>query len=327
MSSTPFTVGELYAHDQIMKELKVGNSGGIRIATTSRTKVARVVLFSTSEQEANPQENPYEDRADGAILTYTGTGKIGHQNLTGQNLRITQQDTEFFPIYVFSLFRHRKSAGSPDKRWRFSGIFKYLDHSRENQADLLGSDRSAWVFKLLRLDLQSAHPDTEADVRKCIARAFADPLLSAKSLLGVTANFSAKEISATIEKLNGLVPFAFEGFVKKALIASEFRDVRVTKQSSDGGVDVVARMPLSIWPVETQIIQVQAKRWLRPVGRREVAELRGSLVPRAIGVLITTGNYARPALVEADRPNLLPISLVDGHKLATVVMRLKLKIA
>jgi restriction endonuclease Mrr len=72
---------------------------------------------------------------------------------------------------------------------------------------------------------------------------------------------------------------------------------------------------------------VQAKRWLRPVGRREVAELRGSLVPRAIGVLITTGNYARPAIVEADRPNLLPISLVDGHKLATVVMRLKLKIA
>ena len=86
-------------------------------------------------------------------------------------------------------------------------------------------------------------------------------------------------------------------------------------------------MPFALWPVESQIIQVQAKRWLNPVGRREVAELRGSLLPRALGVLITTGNYARSAIVEADRPNLLPISLIDGHKLAAVVMRLNLDIA
>ena len=100
MNSTPFVVGELYAHDFIMKELMIGNSGGIRISTTSRTEVARVVLFSTSEQEDNPHENPYEDRAEGSILTYTGTGKIGHQHLSGQNLRMTQQGTEYFPIYV-----------------------------------------------------------------------------------------------------------------------------------------------------------------------------------------------------------------------------------
>ncbi len=327
MSAAPFVLGELYAHNAIMKELKIGNSGGIRISTNHKSKVARVVLFSTSEQDANPQENPYDDYAEGAILTYTGTGKIGDQNLSGQNLRITQQDLGFFPIYVFSLFRHRKSAGSPEKRWRFSGIYKYLDHTRENQADLLGADRNAWVFKLLRLDVREAHPSLEVVIQNTIAHAYADPLLSAKVLLGKTAHFSAKEIEAIVGKMNGLAPIAFECFVKKALVASQFREVRVTKQSSDGGVDVVARMPLSIWPVETQIIQVQAKRWLRPVGRREVAELRGSLLPRAIGVLITTGNYARTAIVEADRPNLLPISLVDGHGFAAVAMHLKLEIA
>jgi restriction endonuclease Mrr len=111
------------------------------------------------------------------------------------------------------------------------------------------------------------------------------------------------------------------------LVASKFRDVRVTKKSADGGVDVVARMPFSIWPIENQIIQVQAKRWLHPVGRREVAELRGSLVPRAIGVLITTGNYAKTAITEADRPNVLPISLIDGTKLALVVNHLNLEIS
>ncbi|MGD9781138.1 MAG: restriction endonuclease [Kiritimatiellia bacterium] len=326
MNSLPFVLGELYAHDYIIKELKIGNSGGIRIAMANRTSVDRVVLFSTSEQEANPTENPYEDRAKGAILTYTGSGKIGHQHLSGQNVRITQQELDFFPIYVFSLFRHRKAPGSPDRRWRFSGIYKYLVHTRENQTDLLGSDRNAWIFKLLRLDIHSAHPDLEVSIRKYIAGAFADPLLSAHALLGESAGYSAKEIEIVIGKLKNLNPFAFEDFVKQVLVASEFREVHVTRHSSDGGIDVVARMPLMVWPVESNIIQVQAKRWSHPVGRREVAELRGSLLPKAIGVLVTTGNYARTAIKEADRPNLFPISLVDGHKLASTVIRLKMAV-
>jgi len=327
MSQFVFTVGELYAHDTIIKELKIGNSGGIRVSKISKSKVARVVLFSTSEQECNPQENPYNDFAEGTILTYTGTGKIGHQNLSGPNLRITQQGDGYFPIYVFSLLHHRKSPGSPNKRWRFSGIYKYLDHSLENQVDLLGSDRNAWIFKLLRLAIRDAHPELEAGINRIIAKAYQDPSLSSKAILGETTSFLAKDIMETVARMNKLDPSAFEFFVKTALVASRFREVRVTKKSSDGGVDVIARMPFALWPVESQIIQVQAKRWLNPVGRREVAELRGSLLPRALGVLITTGNYARSAIVEADRPNLLPISLIDGHKLAAVVMRLNLDIA
>lgn len=121
MTSTPFKLGELYAHDFIMKTLKVGNSGGIRIATTRMAKVARIVLFSTSEQESNPQENPYQDRANGAVLTYTGTGKIGNQNLSGQNLRITQQSADFFQSMSFPFLvignhqdRQKRDGDSPE---------------------------------------------------------------------------------------------------------------------------------------------------------------------------------------------------------------------
>lgn len=327
MSSSLFSVGSLYSHDLIMRTLAVGNSGGIRVATTKGKRVARVVLFSTSEQEANPQENPYQDRSDGAILTYTGTGKIGNQNLSGQNVRITQQGECFFPIYVFTQLFHRKVAGSPEKRWRFSGIYKYLDHFRENQTDLLGSVRSAWIFKLLRLEINESHPSLELPIRNIIAKAYADPSLSAETLLQDSTEISARDVIAVVDKMNGLEPVAFERFVKAALIASQFREVRVTKMSSDGGIDIVARMPASAWPVESHIIQVQAKRWLKPVGRREVAQLRGSLVPRAIGVLVTTGNYARTAIQEADRPHLLPISLVDGYKLASVALRMNLEIS
>jgi hypothetical protein len=327
MNQTRFALGSLYAHDEIMTQLNIGNSGGIRVSTTKDKGVARVVLFSTSEQEANPLENPYQDRSDGAILTYTGTGKIGNQNLSGQNFRITQQSTSFFPIYVFSLFKHRKLSGSPGERWRFAGIYKYLNHSRENQADLLGLNRSAWIFKLVRLNILEAHPGIESKIAGEIAQANADPMLGAQVLLENTGSILAKDLEMTVNRMNQLEPFAFEHFVKGALVASCFREVRVTKKSSDGGVDIVARMPLSIWPIESQIIHVQVKRWQRPVGRREVAELRGSLAPRALGALITTGNYARTAIVESERPHMLPISLIDGHQLAAVAIRLNLEIA
>jgi len=54
--------------------------------------------------------------------------------------------------------------------------------------------------------------------------------------------------------------------------------------------------------------------------------LRGSLEPRALGAVITTGNYARTAVVESERPHMLPISLVDGQQLAAVALRLNLEI-
>jgi hypothetical protein len=326
MPENPFAVGSLYSHETIMRELKVGNSGGIRVALTKAGEVARVVLFSTSEQAANPGDNPYQDRADGAILTYTGSGKLGHQSLSGPNLRITQQYEGLFPIYVFSLRRHRKAAGSPAQRWTFVGIHKYLNHFRESQEDLLGSVRNAWVFQLLKLPIAKAHPLLERSIRITVAEAFADPALSAAALLPESDCLPAEEAIAMIDRMNQLDPIAFEGLVKDALIASRFREVRTTRMSFDGGIDLVARMPAFVWPIESQIIQIQAKRWLRPVGRREVAQLRGSLLPRAIGVLVTTGNYAQTAIKEADRPNLLPVSLVDGYRFATVAHQLRLHI-
>ncbi|MCX6866627.1 MAG: restriction endonuclease [Verrucomicrobia bacterium] len=309
-----------------MKELKVGNSGGVRVSKNCHDMVDRIVLFSSSEQESNPQENPYRDTTEGAVLTYTGTGRIGNQNLTGPNLRIVQQNKEFFPVYVFSLYKHRKSVGSPDKRWRFSGIYKYLNHGRQDQTDLLGLSRDAWVFKFFMLDIVEAHPNIESKIRNEIARAYSDPLLSPRVILGDLPLFSASEVEGSIKKMEVLDPIAFERFIKRALIASEFRDVQVTKKSSDGGIDLIARMPFTVWPVEKQIIQIQAKRWKKSVGRREIAQMRGSLMPTAIGVIITTGNYARTAILESVKPNQLPISLVDGYRMAIVSMRLNLEI-
>jgi hypothetical protein len=258
------------------------------------------------------------------VLTYTGTGKIGDQNLTGANLRVTQQGESAFPIYVFSLVTHRKAANSSKTRWRFSGIFKFLDYSPEKQVDLIGQDRSTWVFRLLDLEINEAHPSVEAAIIPLIAESFTRPEFGARHILKDSCAILFEDVQRALHGMMTMEPFHFEHFVKQTLVASEFREVKVTRKSSDGGIDILARMPLMVWPVETQILQIQVKRWQKPVGRRDVAELRGSLNPRAFGVIVSTGNFSRTAITESERPHLQPISLVNGHQFATVVLRLKL---
>ena len=74
---------------------------------------------------------------------------------------------------------------------------------------------------------------------------------------------------------------------------------------------------------ERTLVQVQAKRWLHSVGRKEVAELRGSLKPFAGGVILTTGHFSRAAVNEASEEGKNPIGLVDGIKLSRGVLESK----
>jgi len=74
-------------------------------------------------------------------------------------------------------------------------------------------------------------------------------------------------------KLLAMEPKSFEFFIKDLLLHCGYSDVCVTKFSADGGVDVNARAGVRMWIFEDTLIQVQAKRWLHSVGRKEVAEL------------------------------------------------------
>jgi restriction endonuclease Mrr len=83
---------------------------------------------------------------------------------------------------------------------------------------------------------------------------------------------------------------------------------------------VNARAGGRIWTFENTLVQVQAKRWLHSVGRKEVAELRGSLLPFARGVVVTTSHFSRAAITEASEEGKNPIALVDGFRLSKVVL-------
>jgi restriction endonuclease Mrr len=72
----------------------------------------------------------------------------------------------------------------------------------------------------------------------------------------------------------------------------------------------------SVWAVQNLLVQIQAKRWLHTVGRKEVAELRGSLQPHAAGCIVTTSQFSCAALVESRAPGKVPITVINGLELA-----------
>jgi restriction endonuclease Mrr len=123
-----------------------------------------------------------------------------------------------------------------------------------------------------------------------------------------------------------LPPQKFEHLIKQVLEVTGFERVTVTRYSQDGGVDVNAFAGPTFWPLRNVLVQVQAKRWLHTVGRREVAELRGSLRPFARGAIVTTSHYSKSAVIEAVEPGKNPIVLLDGYEFANIVGNLKITV-
>ena len=140
---------------------------------------------------------------------------------------------------------------------------------------------------------------------------------------------SEKEGAARIEevrsRLLGVAPERFEYLIRDLLVKSGFESVAVTKYSQDGGIDVNALAGHEMWPIRGLHLQVQAKRWLHTVGRKDVAELRGSLQPFARGAVVTTSHFSKAAMLEANESGKNPIVLIDGYQFASVVDTLKLK--
>lgn len=127
------------------------------------------------------------------------------------------------------------------------------------------------------------------------------------------------KLEAVRKRLLSVHPKDFEGLIAQLLVQSGFEDVQITRYSQDGGIDLSARPGRRCWPMRQAFLQVQAKRWIHTVGRKEVAELRGSLQPHANGCVVTTSHFSRAALNEAGEIGKLPIGLVDGYELAKIV--------
>ena len=326
MTIEKLTVGELYSNEEIFRSLAVANAGGVRLSIDDKG-VTRAVIMTSDQSFHRAWENPYHDRLEGSILTYTAAGKFGQQTLSGANSRLIEQKARNFPMYGFALVASRRDKSVGAKRWKYLGMLEYLRHYPDTQLDADGKVRAVWLFEFKIHDEHKVLP-------LAIEQAVANEILTASRLEAADTSDDdeiiresnqpqaedVKHVEEVRSKLLAMEPRRFEVFVKELLVHCGFRDVCVTRFTADGGVDVSGRTGSRIWIFENTLVQVQAKRWLHSVGRKEVAELRGSLQPFARGAVLTTSHFSKAAINEANEEGKNPITLVDGFKLSKVVL-------
>lgn len=329
-----FEIGNLYSNEEIYGSLAVGNAGGVRAKTGGDGRIERLVMMTSVPSARQLGENPYHDRLEGDTLIYTGAGREGDQTISGPNARIVEQAKSPFPIFGFMLMGSRRDSRLSNKRWAFLGLLEYLRCYRERQVGANGELRNAWIFELRVL---SGVPSVKTgDADQLMENLFAsrqgdadqereviNPATTAQS---VESAVDYAQLELVRKRLLSFDPRQFEIFLRDLLVESGFLGVEVTKYSQDGGIDVNALPGPRSWPIRKLLVQLQAKRWLHTVGRKEVAELRGSLQPHAAGCIVTTSHYSRAALGEAAAPGKVPINLIDGYELAGLVNSLGLKL-
>jgi restriction system protein len=139
-------------------------------------------------------------------------------------------------------------------------------------------------------------------------------------LAGTIKKFNDAQLIALRERLAQMDPYRFEVLIKDLLDAMEYDNVKVTKQSGDKGVDVIADFEFGI----TQVREVvQVKRHLGSITRPVLDQLRGALpYHQAIrGTIITLGTFAKGCKDAALYPGAAPITLIDGDKLIELLIK------
>jgi hypothetical protein len=326
---TEFRVGQLYSNDQIRFSLDVENLGGIRPALDAQGNVRHVAVLTAAEDSGKLTcENPYRDRIEGDILTYTAQGREGDQELRGRNKRFVEQYAVPIPFFGFT------NVGK--QTYRFLGLLELLRHYQETQADIKGLLRKVWIFEFRCHSVPEVVP---INLAKTLC---ASLLADSRKQTGWSPDETEVEVEINPSKIDAgkfsmeseqirsrlllLHPTAFENFLEVVMKHTGFIQITVTGKSGDGGIDLNAYVEETNEFFAGTHVQVQAKRWRHAVGSIELNHFRGALSTTAKGVFVTTSHFTRAALTEARHPTKPCITLMDGTRLASLVHRLQIHV-
>lgn len=120
-----------------------------------------------------------------------------------------------------------------------------------------------------------------------------------------------------IQALKELHATKFEELVAEVLRNLGFENIEVRGRTGDGGIDVVGELIVA-GAIKNNVC-VQVKKWANNVQRSSISELRGSLRPHEIGLFVTTSDFSKPAIEEANDPYKAPISLINGKELVDIM--------
>lgn len=319
---TSFKVGETYTNDQIRFSLDLENLGGIRPALNGQGSVRHVAIMTAAEDSGRlSSENPYHDRIEGGILIYTAQGREGDQALAGRNKRLVEQYSAPTPFFGF--------VNIGRQVYRFLGLLELLRHYQENQADTKANIRKVWVFEFRIHDRPEIVPiDNALSISAAILadsrnRTPIDSPEREIASLEESGERATNPVNIETVRLHLLqfAPYEFEHFIKRVLERSGFVNVSITQASGDGGIDANAYVADENDFFAGTHMQAQIKRWRHAVGSPEINSFRGALSVTAKGIFITTSHFTRAAVAEARHTSKPSIALLDGDKLAGIVVR------
>lgn len=121
-----------------------------------------------------------------------------------------------------------------------------------------------------------------------------------------------------LARLKATPPDTFETLIGQLLAAMGFDEIEVTNRSGDGGIDV--RGTLVVGDVIRIRMAVQVKRWKPNIQAPTVQQVRGALGTHEQGLIITTSDFSSGARGEAERPNAVPVGLMNGEQLIALLV-------
>lgn len=235
----------------------------------------------------------------------------------------TVVDIEKFDEETLAILHNPEKSSQTEIGYRLAWARTYL----KKAGYLENSSRGVWALT------DKAKQASEIDSREIVnfvrtldrkaSLATTDP-----SKPELSVDDSPEEVLAWREKLHHILieemsPDAFERLTQRLLRESGFIHVEVTGRTGDGGIDGkgIAR----INGLMSFHIAFQCKKYKGSVGAPEIRDFRGATVGRADrGMFITTGNFTKAAIEEANRDGVSPIDLVDGDQLADKLKELSL---
>ena len=215
--------------------------------------------------------------------------------------------------------------------YRFLGLLELLRHYQERQVDGKRKLRTVWLFEL------RIHDTPGNSIPIAGAAAISTSLLersrrtqplgtSEREIVSLASPSNDEAALATAETVRMLLleftPYDFEHFIKHVLGVGGFVRVSVT-----GRLETAASMRIAYVDEGNEFfagthLQAQGEaRWRHAVGSPEINNFRGALNTTAKGVFITTNHFTRAAVVEARHDSKPSIALIDGDKLAAIVIR------
>lgn len=124
--------GEILKNDEIASVFKCSKQGGMRRSHRTNS----LILIS------DPTKSLYEDKWDGSVLHYTGTGQTGNQRLEfQQNRTLNESRNNGVNIYLFEVF-------IPTQYVYIGQFVLDAEPYQTEQIDKNGDFRLVWIFPL-----------------------------------------------------------------------------------------------------------------------------------------------------------------------------------